>query len=245
MIDRFQFAMSSLQQFSRAQEVSANNLANINTPGYKKDSLFYRQLTEEMGGDGRSPETIQGLSMQAGSFEETGNTFDVAINGEGFFEIEFEGESLLSRNGQFTLDGEGFLRDQNGGFVNGANGRIHLPQFHQMAEEKNEQPRVDISPDGSIRLNDELVDQIKLMSVDDHTQLERRANSYLATGVGQQAEQDMVSELQQGFFESANVDPLTEMTDMMTNMRLFESQQRALRTTDEMLGRVTTELGQF
>ncbi len=245
MIDRFQSAMSSLQQFSRAQEVSANNLANMNTPGYKKDSLFYRQLEEEMGGDGVNPEIMQNLSMQAGSFEETGNTFDLAINGEGFFEVEYEDEAMLSRNGQFTLDGEGFLRDQNGAYVNGANGRIHLPQFHQMAEEKNEPPRVDISPDGSIRLNDELVDQVKLMSVDDHTQLERRANSYLVTGEGQQAEEDSLSEIQQGFFEAGNVDPLTEMTEMMTNMRLFESQQRALRTTDEMLGRVTTELGQF
>lgn len=245
MIDRFHYSMRSLQQFTRAQEVSANNLANINTPGYKKDSLFYRQLTREMGGDGQTPEIFQGMTMQAGSFEQTGNDFDLAINGEGFFAVEYEDESLLSRNGQFTLDGDGYLRDQNGAYVQGASGRVHLPEFYQLAEQRNEQPRVDISTDGTIRLNDEVVDQVQLMEVDDHNQLQRRANAYLAPGEDQTVRRNTSSEIQQGFYEASNVDPLTEMTDMMTNMRIFESQQRALRTTDEMLGRVTTELGRF
>lgn len=238
--------MQSLQMFSRAQDVAANNLANMNTPGFKKDKLFYEAFEAQMMGKPvREVEHYQIMNMEAGSLEQTGNTFDLAIEGNGFFEVQHDNQMLLTRNGRFRLDGEGYLRDENNAYVQGNSGAVYLPEYYQLAEQENTEILVEIAKDGTIRLNGEARDQIKLMRVDDVGQLERRTNSYLAPGEGQFAQRDTESLVNQGFYEGGNVNPLEEMIEMTTNMRLFESQQRAMRTHDEILSRVTTDLGRF
>lgn len=246
MIDRLRFSMQSLQMFARAQEVAANNLANMNTPGFKKDKLFYEAFHSQlMGKPVMQADHHQTMNMEPGSLEKTGNTFDFAIEGNGFFQVEHNNQLFLTRNGRFGLDAEGYLRDENGALVQGSGGAIFLPQFYQLAQQENREVIVEVAKDGTIRLNGEIQDKIRLVRVDDVSQLERRTNSYLAPGNGQRVYSDPNSFVNQGFYETGNVNPLEEMVEMTTNLRLFETQQRVMRTHDEILSRVSTDLGRF
>jgi flagellar basal-body rod protein FlgF len=246
MIDRFQAHMQAMQMLARAQEVTANNMANLNTPGFKTDTLFNRLLTEELNGRMvTSPVAMQQTSFQQGVLESTANPFDLAIDGKGFFVVESEGQTYLTRNGRFSLDSDGFLRDEKGSSVMGNGGPIQLTQLMAATNNNQGDLRMDIAKDGTIRINDEVIDRLQIVKVDDMSQLERRGNNYFAAGEATATDDDDKSYVMQGYFEKSNVETLTEMVTMMQNMRMFESQQKAMRTTDEILAQVTTRLGQF
>lgn len=245
MVDRLQYSMQALQMFMRAQEVTANNLANINTPGFKGDQLFYRAFQDELGaGNGSGIQTLQTLRMQQGSLESTGNPFDFAIEGDGFFLIQNDNGSFLSRDGRFELNREGFLVDQNGGRVQGEGGAIHLPQFVNSGS-GSQNINIEVAKDGTIKVEGTVVDKLQLVTVDDISSLERRTNAYLAIQGEDQMRMDQDSQIAQGFYETGNVNPLQELLDMTRNLRMFETQQRAMRTTDEMLSQATRQLGRF
>jgi flagellar basal-body rod protein FlgF/flagellar basal-body rod protein FlgG len=237
--------MRALQMLSRTQEVVANNLANLNTAGFKKDKLFFHALQNKLHGKQiNDPQADQILNMQAGEYKQTGNPFDFAIEGEGFFQVEHEGQMMLTRSGRFHLDREGYLRDSNNGFVQGANGRVYIPQFYEF-NSRNEEVNIQVAKDGTIRLNDEAVDKIRMVKVDNLQNLERRTNSYLALTNGASPVADTTSTISQGFFETGNINPLEEMSNMVTTMRLFESQQRVMTTSDDLLRKATSSLGKI
>jgi len=244
MIDRLKYSMQALQMLTRAQEVVANNMANINTPGFKGDKLFFRAFQDAVGGRHQitPQETLQ---MHQGPLESTGNPFDLAIHGDGFFEVEKDGNLFLTRDGRFQLDAGGYLVDSNGGKVQGISGPIQLTELMPSGNGGQRNITVDISQDGTVRVNDKIRDQISLVQVDDVSSLRHRTNAYFEHIDDDQLQPDINSEIQQGFYENSNVDPLQEMVKMTKNARLFESQQRALRTSDELLSRVTTQLGKF
>lgn len=245
MIDRLQYSMQALQMFMRAQEVTANNLSNINTPGFKGDKLFYRAFQDELGTrNGSGIQTLQTLRMQQGSLEATGNPFDFAIEGDGFFLIENENGSFLSRDGRFELNREGFLVDKNGGMVQGEGGAIHLPQFVNSGS-GSQDIHIEAAKDGTIKVEGTVIDKIQVLTVDDVSSLERRTNAYLAVPGEGQLIMDENSQIAQGFYETGNVNPLQELLDMTRNMRMFETQQRVMRTHDEMLSQATSQLGRF
>lgn len=247
MMDRLQAHMEAMQRFSRAQDVTANNLANINTPGFKGDKLFQQLLTEQVDGETTThAASMLQVALEQGQLEPTGNTFDFAIDGKGFFVVEDEGQTHLTRNGRFHLDADGYLRTESGSHVMGRGGNIHIPEyFHALNNEQGE-ARLEVAKDGTIRLNDEVYDQLRVVSVDDPASLQRRGSSYFAISDSVvMPSQDTDSTIMQGHYEKGNVQPLSEMTDLMRNMQMFEAQQRAMRTTDEMMSQATNSLGRF
>lgn len=236
--------MQAMQVLSKSQEVTADNLANINTPGFKGNKVFYRMFKENV--DGREvTRTVpqQVVNLDQGVLEPTGNEFDMGINGDGFFEVEEDGESYLTRDGRFHLDNDGYLVNSTGAQVMGESGPIQLGEYFQ-AGDQGGIPRLTISKDGTIRLNSEISDKLRLVNVQDPAVLQRKGNAYFSAPEGM-IEEEGVGSVMQGFYEKGNVQPLNEMVDMMKNMQMFESQQRALKSTDEMLSQVTTRLGKF
>jgi len=231
--------------FMRAQEVTANNLANMNTPGYKGDKLFYQAFSDELNGQSVSGVSArQTMSMQQGAFEATNNPFDFAIEGGGFFVVENEEGQFLTRNGRFKLNSEGYLVDSQGAMVQGEAGPIHLPQLVKSGSTSTD-VSVNVAKDGTVKVEGEEVGQLRIVQVDQVEQLQRRTKSYLSAPDGVEMVSDESSQVVQGFYESGNVDSLTELVHMTKNMRMFESQQRAMRTTDDMLSQATTRLGRF
>lgn len=245
MIDQLQAHLHAMQMLSRAQEVTANNLANINTPGFKGDKLFFRMFTEEV--DGRMMSTtvpMQRVIFEQGILEATGNDFDLAINGEGFFMVEDDGNEFLTRNGRFHFDSNGYLRNEQGAQVVGQGGEIHMPEYFQV-NENGRANVVTIDTDGTIRLNGEMHDRLRIVKPEHVSQLERRGSNYFVISENGVLDDDPDSKVMQGYYEKGNVDSLSEMVNMMQNMQMFEAQQRALQTTDEMLSQATQRLGQF
>lgn len=246
MIDRLLAQMQAMQMLSKAQEVTADNLANINTPGFKGNKLFYRMMTEQV--DGREVARtvpMQQVNTEQGVLEPTGNAFDFGINGEGFFMIEEDGSRFLSRDGRFHLDSEGYLKNSQGGKVLGSSGAIHIPEFFHATGQDEGSAKLEVAKDGTIRLNDKVHDKFRIVQVNDPANLERRGNSYFAASGNAQLTDAENSTVMQGFYEKGNVEPLQEMVDMMRTMQMFEAQQRAMRTTDETLSQATSSLGRF
>ncbi|SMO95708.1 flagellar hook-basal body protein [Gracilimonas mengyeensis] len=245
MIDRIYAHMQAMQVLSKSQEATADNLANINTPGFKGNKMFYRMFKENI--DGR--EVIKSVPMQRinlnqGVLEPTGNEFDLGINGDGFFMVEQDGQNMLTRDGRFHLDPDGFLVNGSGAKVMGNSGEIDLSDYF-MAQGDGEMPKLEIAKDGTISLNDRPIDKLRMVNVEDSSQLQRKGSAYFTVEDESMLTDDNTGTIMQGYFEKGNVEPLAEMVDMMQNTKMFESQQRALKTSDELLSRVSTQLGKY
>ncbi|MGB0345863.1 MAG: flagellar hook-basal body protein [Balneolaceae bacterium] len=246
MLDRIYMQMQAMQVLSRSQDVTADNLANINTPGFKGNKLFYRMMTENLNGtEIKRAVPMSQVNLDQGILEPTGNEFDVAINGEGFFKVQDGEQEYLTRDGRFSLNSDGILVNSNGAQVMGESGPIQLTQLFQSNSETGGQNQLEISKDGTILINGNAQDKIQIVKVDDPTVLERQGSTYFTVKDEIELSDEGTGMVMQGYFEKGNVEPLAEMVDMMRNMQMFESQQRALKTTDDMLSQVTSRLGRL
>ena len=245
MIDRFQAQMQALQMLTRAQDVTADNLANINTPGFKGNKLFHRLMTEQINGqDVKTTVDMQQIDLSQGVLEPTGNTFDFGIDGKGFFAVQEDGETYLTRDGRFNLDSDGYLLNSKGANVIGSSGAIHIPEYFQ-ATGDGSGINLEVGKDGTLRLNGEVYDKLNIVGVNDPSSLERKGSNYFSAPASQLVDVSAESNVMQGFYEKGNVEPLQEIVDMMRNSQMFEAQQRAMRTTDETLAQATSSLGRF
>jgi len=246
MIDRFKTQMQAMQMLSRAQDITADNLANINTPGFKGSTLFYKMFGENVNGvQVQRTVPMQQINFTQGELEHTGNQFDLGISGGGFFMVEDGNENMLTRDGRFRLDTDGYLVNSSGSKVTGSVGAIHIPEYFQTASLHGNESTLEIAKDGTIRINGEIHDKIRIVNVDDPSILERRGNAYFAVADTRALREEEAAGVMQGYYEKGNVDALHEMVNMMKTMGMFESQQRALNTTDETLSAAINSLGRF
>ncbi len=246
MLDRIYMQMQAMQVLSKSQDVTADNLANINTPGFKGNKLFYRMMTENLNGQEiKRAVPMSQVNMDQGILEPTGNEFDVAINGTGFFKVQDGDQEYLTRDGRFSLNSDGILVNSNGAQVLGESGPIQLTELFQSTNESGGPNQLEISKDGTILINGNAQDKLQIVKVDDPTLLERQGSTYFTVKDEIELSDDGIGMVMQGYFEKGNVEPLAEMVDMMRNMQMFESQQRALKTTDDMLSQVTSRLGRL
>lgn len=246
MIDRFQAQMQAMQMLAKAQDNTADNLANINTPGYKGSKMFHRLITEQINGNEVTKTVpMQQIILDQGVLEPTGNAFDLGIDGDGFFTVQEDGQSYLTRDGRFHLDSDGFLRNSQGANVVGSSGAIHIPEYFQAMGHEDGGVKLEVAKDGTLRLNDEVYDKLRIVGVSAPSELERKGQNYFTAPATSQVHVSDRTSVMQGFYEKGNVEPLKEMVDMMKNSQMFEAQQRAMRTTDETLAQATNTLGRF
>lgn len=228
-------AVARMQKLDNISE----HLASARTPGYKKGTVtFAARLGEATSGLASNATNFTGLTshqidFSPGYIEHSGNPLDVAINGEGFFQIQRpDGELAYTRKGSFQLNGDGLLIDSNGYAVTGPNGEDIIL----------DRPDFDILGDGSVWIEDEQVAQIGLFLFED-TRLLQRAGKDLFVAVD-----DAVPEIHpqpqmiQNSLEGSNVNLMEEMARMTANLRAFEANQKALKTYSDMNAKAT-ELG--
>jgi flagellar basal-body rod protein FlgG len=216
-------------------EVLANNIANINTNGYKGEQTIFR-VAEETAEPAEEPATgeTQSLSPYAPPFEtridfsqgalrETGNPLDVAINGKGFFAIQTPDGVQYTRQGSFSLNDESVLVTPDGYPVLGEGGEITI-----------EQGKVEVDFQGGIFVNGDEVGRLQLTDFEDPNTLQKAGNGrFLQTDqtiVGQPPEDTTLS---QGYLETANVNAIMAMTEMIETSRAFEAYQKVIQTADE------------
>jgi flagellar basal-body rod protein FlgF len=228
-----------LPQLKR-QEVISNNLANAATAGYKRDRLFVQELDQAQArtapneADWHMPQQIGvRVDFSAGPMERTGNPYDIAIAGDGFFVVESQGAERYSRNGHFQVNEEGVLGTADGNSVMGQGGEIRLPAGN-----------VAIASDGTVAVDGRTIDKLRIVRFADPNVLVRSGSSMFAIGTAGAAPEDMASpSVRQGFLEQSNVNTIEEMVSMITTFRFYEADQRAVQMQDQVQGRVVNELG--
>ncbi len=239
MLLRLQNPTASMVAMARQQERIANNLANASTIGYKRDRVFVEALNERIDAEGaprsdRFPE--QWADMESTGFRSTGNPLDVALQGDGFFVVtDAEGNERYTRAGQFILDNDRTLRTPSGLTVQGEGGPIQVP---------NRGGTIEITQDGRLQMDGRTFGRLRVVRFDNPMLLERAEGATFAAPTTLPIDMDNPTVLQ-GQLETSNVNPITSMTEMITHFRLFETQQRMMRTSDQLLGRVSQNLGTF
>lgn len=228
-----------MTEMVRQQERLANNLANANTVGYKRDRVFVEALNERLDAEGapRSDRVpTQWADLTQGSLETTGNPLDIALGGDGFFAVTDEnGNERFTRAGNFVIGSDRTLRTPEGLAVQGQGGPIQVPQ---------DAGSIQITRTGQLRTNDQTFGQLRVVRFENPMQLQRLDGATFAAGNAAPVEMTDPTVLQ-GQLESSNVNPVNAMTEMIEHFRLFESQQKMLRSSDQLLGRVASDLGSF
>lgn len=225
----------------RESELSSvsHNLANINTNGYKRQN-FASRLYPLLSGrpldskavyrDARAQTFFgtQYTELSQGNLKKTGNPLDIAIQGEGFFVVMKGQKILYTRNGSFTKDKDNFLVTQDGlKVLDDRNNPISI-----------EGTKIEISQDGNVYLDGALVSKIKLVNLDN---LKHIGNSlYEGTEKGEANGQFL-----QGWIESSNVNPLSELVQMIQAIRNFELAQRVTINFDQLAQRAVSEIARI
>jgi flagellar basal-body rod protein FlgG len=236
-------------------DVISNNIANMNTTGYKRQraefqDLLYQQVSRPGsaagGPDSRAPSGIQiGAGVKTGgvyrigeqgALTQTANRYDLAIDGQGYFQVTMpNGDTAYSRAGSFQLSDQGELVTPDGYPVQPG---IVVPQGAiDVVVSKTGLVQVKLAGDTDLQT----VGQIELATFANEAGLEAvGSNLFLQTAASGQPNsaapgEPGVGTLTQGFLEASNVNPVSEITALITAQRAYEMNSRVLKTADEML----------
>ena len=207
-------------------ETIANNMANSNTNGFKKDIISFSEALET--------QSNSSTDFSQGPLRFTGNDLDVALSSKGFFKIETPNGIRYTRDGAFSVNAEGFIVTGNGDTVLGQNGPITI-----------EGGEVSIGRDGQVVVNNESLDKILVVDFDEPQLLRKEGwscYSYQGENSGISTISD--AEIQHKYLESSNVNPMQETIEMIETYRAFESVQKAIQSIDALTNEMVNDYGQ-
>lgn len=219
----------------------ANNLANVNTVGFKQDrALFadYEKAVAEMNGTTPDPDPAKPtiaffsggyIDFSKGSAIPTGGTLDLMINGDGFFEIENSGgpDTFYTRAGNFAVNGLGELSTQDGRRVlNGTGSPIVIGNAFDVL----------ISADGTITSGDENLGRIQFVRFDDPTVLVKYGEGLFRAPGDITPTVAADGQIRQGYLEGSNVNTIEELVRMIQNQRAYQANQRMIQSIDQVVG---------
>ncbi len=212
----------------RQMDVVANNVANINTAGYKADrSLFEEYLRSNAHEDNFVPSDRRISFVQdratfhdfsAGPSEETKNPLDVAIDGSAFLVVQTPGGERYTRDGGLQINNQGQLVTASGYQVLGNSGPIVFQPTDK---------QINIATDGNVTVIegtgriDSVRGKLRMVSFAQAQQLVKEGSNLYAAGAGQAAQPDTTSRLRQGFIEKSNVNSVHEMSRMIEITRTY------------------------
>ncbi|MBX3045309.1 MAG: flagellar basal-body rod protein FlgF [Candidatus Kapabacteria bacterium] len=253
----FTAALGMQSQMTRL-EVTANNIANASTPGYKRATVFERNLIEagnnfqNIEGDveQRDIPATQYYDFSQGDMRFTENPFDLAIEGDGFFTLTDEGDNkYLTRAGNFRLSGDGIITSMDGKKLMGADGPISLQRefFSRHAVTGDNTSRsIRIAQTGEVFVNDFEIGRIAVVIPEDMAKLERMENSLFKPidDVELQEVESALTSIRQGWLEGSNVNIVQEMVQMIEIQRYYDVGSKIIQTNDNTLEK-SIGLGRF
>jgi flagellar basal-body rod protein FlgF len=228
-------AMSGAKQILQAQASNANNLANVNTSGFRADLEQFR--SQPVFGSGYPSRVYAmaerpGVDLSAGSLETTGRDLDVAINGEGWIAVQAEdGGEAYTRAGDLHITEQGQLLTGTGLPVLGNTGPIAVPPSQKV--EFGVDGTISIIPQGANGSALAVVDRIKLVKPD-KDQLEKGEDGLMRLSDGRQAEPSTEVKLTTGALETSNVNAVEEMVQMIELQRQYEMQIKMMKTVEDV-----------
>lgn len=245
-----------MMTLNRKMDVLTNNLANVNTTGFKKDRVVFEEFNDVLvkrlfDGQPGSPgaKNIGNMTMYndiamvhtdftQGTLEETGLTTDLALNGDekAFFSVavgDAEGNfrEYYTRDGSFKLDSQGRLVTKDGYAVMGRNGVITLDSSDFI-----------VSDNGEVIQNNEIVDVLKIRRIENPETM-RKFGKNLLTVTQDSQDGTFQGKVEQGFLERSNVESVNEMVEMISLLRAYESNQKMIQYQDSTLEKAVNDIG--
>ena len=219
-------ALSRQNALWKQMEVVANNLANLNTVGYKAEDMMVAETDVKTKTDtspfGRQVAYVHDLGTlrdpKEGAMTKTGSPLDVSIHGSGYFTLDSPGGARYTRAGHFSLDENGMIVSSSGLPVMQANNQpiIVAPNEAQ----------INIASDGTVTTENGQIGQMKIVSFDNEQDLKKVGDgSYITNATANTVARPQLS---QGMLEDSNVEAISQMTQMMTVMRNYQSIQNVL-----------------
>jgi flagellar basal-body rod protein FlgF len=235
MIKGIYTSATAMRQGILRQELTAGNLANANTTGFKRDRLFAEEMISAEGeqSDPLQLRSSRWTDFNSGALNPTAAPMDLALQGEGFFVVSDGKSELYTRNGHFQRNAEGQLVDTLGRTVQGDGGSVAIPQGH-----------IEISAGGLISVDGVMVDKLRVVKFENPQTLRKTTGSAFTKAPTTAPESPLDSPIvRQGYLETSNVDAVSEMVDMISTARNYEINAKMLTTQDDTLRHTVNELG--
>jgi flagellar basal-body rod protein FlgF len=237
-------AISGMQAQLDALEMLANNLANLNTTGFKEEKAFFALFNQSLDasqGSGDLNAAVNqsvlargALNMADGSLSFTNRELDIAIAGNGFLVVETPRGVRYTRNGNLQLNAQSVLATSDGFPVLGATG-------HAITLGPG---KIRITEDGTVSLDDAQVDRLKLVTFDNLSSLEKEGSSLFVSRASQGSEKDSKAVIKSGYLEQSNVDPISSVVRMVEIQRNFEALQKSVTLVmNDINAKVIDKLG--
>jgi flagellar basal-body rod protein FlgG len=237
MLEGLYSAAAGMSAQQEQLDAISNDLANLSTSGYQSERVAFSDLlynavdeagTESSIGAGASAQVI-GRSQSQGPIQETGDPLDLAIEGEGYFQVKSAGgQTALTRNGGFGVDANGTIVDAQG---NTLEPPIKLPAGVSAGDLK-------IGTDGAVTAGKRTLGQIKLVTVPSPDHLLAGGDGTLTPTTGSGAPQAVsanAAKIHQGALEGSNVDMSKEMALMVSTQRAYQMSSSAIQTESQMM----------
>lgn len=232
----------SLSAMHRLDMIS-NNLANINTPGYKKDKMSFEGL---LAGPVNPPAVPQGktadpvlqkesyyIDYSAGPVNQSGNPLDLALDGDGFFAVTTPEGTAYTRQGNFRSSADGTLVTVDGYPVQGVGG----------ASIRIQGSRIEIDAKGTVMVDGTPSGAISIVDFEKPLALTKVGNSLLVPTDAQAVPQAGKAQIQQGHLEGSNVDSISEMVQLIETNRYFEACSKVIKGFDDLTAKAANDLG--
>jgi flagellar basal-body rod protein FlgF len=226
----------------QSMDVIANNIANVSTPGYRREEQTFQEYVEQVsppeGQDG--PTRISFVQdagivrdLSEGAQQQTGAPFDLAIHGKGYFVVQTPNGERYTRNGHFALDTSGQIVDDSGNPLQGEGGAISITP---------DDGAIHIGADGTLSGKNGQLGKLRLVAFADEAALKKEgACAYSATEQPQPAASATVT---QGALESSNVQPVVEISRMIDVMRAYQATATLTQSQEDLLRQAIDKLGQ-
>ena len=229
----------------RAMDVIANNIANASTPGYKRESAKFEEYVAQMPlGEGQAANQASsqqvsfvkdaGITRDTGQgpLGQTGNPFDLALNGKGFFVVQTPQGPRYTRDGHFSLDANGQIVNSSGYVLQGDGGAITITP---------DDGDIRIAPDGTVSGRTGQLAKVRVADFgNEDAMVKEGANLYSTT---QTAVTPQVVDIRQGALESSNVQPVLEISRMIEVMRAYEATSTLSKNQQDMRTDAIGKLG--
>lgn len=219
----------TLAYYTRLQALTANNLANSDTEGFKADFMSARLI-----GDATYPVPVTRMDLSQGMMTQTGRALDLALEGPGFLVVSTDKGERLTRGGALALDAGNRLSDRHGNLLMGQNGPIQIPLRYDSLE---------VQADGDVVVDGARVDRLRIETVEDsNTLMKEGAGRYLPSTPTVEVD-TTTTQVRQGVVEDSNQDSLKGVVDLVSIQRAYAANVDSLKALDSVLGTVVNEVG--
>jgi flagellar basal-body rod protein FlgF len=225
----------------REIDVVANNIANLNTTGFKADNVVFHEhlmpvaRANQFRGNDRQVSFVQDratwLNLSQGPVEQTGNPLDISVSGDAFLTVQTPRGERYTRNGALQINNQGQLVTAGGNPVLGTSG----PIVFQPTDKE-----ISIAADGSVTVlegtgrTDSVRGKLRLVSFADAQKLVKEGSNLYSAGTGVAAQPDITSRVRQGFIEKSNVNSVHEMSRMIEITRTYTQISALLQQQSEL-----------